>query len=75
MKKDIKQIRGESIEKLVKEAQKIREEIAKEKLEARVNQPKDTNKLFLKRKKLAVILTVLGEKRELETINKIKTIK
>lgn len=75
MKKYIKQIRDESIERLEKDAQRIREEIAKEKLEAKVNQPKDTNKLFLKRKKLAVILTILSEKKELENIKKIKIAK
>jgi len=72
MKKITKEIREKNIRELEKESQKLREEIAKGKLEAKVNQPKNTNGLFIKRKKLAVVLTVLGEKKEIESLKQIK---
>ena len=40
------------------------EEIAKLQLSFKSNPPKDTNLLMKKRKQLAVLLTVLGEKEE-----------
>ncbi len=72
MKINIKEIREKSIKELEKESQKIREEIAKEKLEEKVKSSKNTNALFIKRKKLAVILTILGEKKEIESLKQIK---
>lgn len=64
MKKIRLELKGKSTGELEKEAQKLREEIAKLKLELRVNPPKDTNMLFKKKKKLAVILTLINESKE-----------
>ncbi len=58
MKKLSKEFKGKSLEDLQKEEKKIREEMAKLKLEQMVNPAKDTNLLFKKRKRLAVILTL-----------------
>lgn len=65
MKKITKELTEKTIKELEKEAQKLREEIAKEKLEFKVNRPKNTNSLFLKRKRLAVVLTILSQKNEM----------
>jgi ribosomal protein L29 len=68
MKKAIADLKTKSIKQLELEIGKLREEIAKLKLEIKINQPKDTNLLFKKRKQLARMLTVLTEKKELERI-------
>ena len=64
MKKNIKELKNKSVADLSKEEQKLRTEIAKLNLEAKVSPQKDTNLIFKKRKRLAVILTLLGEKKE-----------
>lgn len=69
MKKKISELKGKSKDELEKEVQALREEISKLKLEFKVNPAKDTNILAKKRKKLAVILTLIGEKKEIEKIN------
>ena len=69
MKKKISELKGKSKDELEKEVQALREEISKLKLEFKVNPGKDTNILAKKRKKLAVILTLIGEKKEIEKIN------
>ena len=63
MKKISREFKGKSVADLEKEEKKIREEIGKSKLELKVNPPKDSNALFKKRKKLAVILTLINEKK------------
>ena len=68
MKKAIADLKTKSIKQLEIEISKLREEIAKLKLEIKINQPKDTNLLFKKRKQLARMLTVLTEKKEIERI-------
>jgi ribosomal protein L29 len=70
MKKTTKELNSKTINELQLEAQKTREEIAKMKLELKVNPPKNTNLIFGKRKKLAVILTVLKQKEELAKLKK-----
>ncbi len=72
MKKLYTKIKSQSVKDLEKEIGKLRLEIAKAKLEAKVNPSKDTNSTFKKRKSLAVYLTVLTEKKELEKIQKTK---
>ena len=69
MKKKNLKLKDKAVGELEKEAQVLREEIAKIKLEFRVNPAKDTNILMKKRKQLAVTLTLIGEKKELEKIN------
>lgn len=69
MKKKNLKLKDKSIGDLEKDVQNLREEIAKIRLEFRVNPAKDTNLLMKKRKQLAVTLTLIGEKKEMEKIN------
>jgi len=64
MKKVTKIYHEKASKELVKDANLMREEIAKLQLSFKSNPPKDTNSLVKKRKQLAVILTVLSEKKE-----------
>lgn len=64
MKKITKMYHEKTSKELVKEADSLREEIAKLQLSFKSNPPKDTNSLVKKRKQLAVLLTVLSEKKE-----------
>jgi ribosomal protein L29 len=64
MKKITKIYSGKIIKELEKDANLMREEIAKLQLSFKSNPPKDTNSLVKKRKQLAVLLTVLSEKKE-----------
>lgn len=68
MKKSISEYKDKSVKELEKQEILLREEIGKIAQEFRVSPPKDTNIVFKKRKKLAVLLTVLSEKRELEKL-------
>lgn len=65
-----KELLEKTIAGLQKEADEIREELARLALSSRVNSPKDTNMLGKKRKKLAVVLTILKQKKDLELLNK-----
>lgn len=64
MKKTTKIYSGKTVKELEKDASSIREEIAKLQLSFKSNPPKDTNSIVKKRKQLAVLLTVLSEKKE-----------
>lgn len=68
MKKLTKEVTDKSIQELTKEAQKIREEIAKLMVEQKVKPQKDTNFIAKKKKQLAVILTILQGKKDLELL-------
>lgn len=70
MKKIVKDLKAKTISELEKDKLFLVEEIAKLKLSEKVIPQKDKNLLFKKRKKLAVLLTVLTEKKELEKIKK-----
>lgn len=72
MKKLTKELREKSITQLEKELLALQLEITKGKLSFKSNPPKDTNVIFKKRRKAAQILTVLGEKKELEIMKKQK---
>ena len=63
MKNIRSEFKGKAVGELEKEVGKLREEMAKLKFEIKVNPPKDTNALFKKRKRLAVVLTLMGEKK------------
>lgn len=65
MKKLTKELTGKTIKELEKQSQVLREEIAKLVLNQRVNPAKDTNVVVKKRKELAVVLTILLQKKEL----------
>lgn len=64
MKKRVKELKEKTIKELENEAKELREEIAKINVESKINPSKDSNFLVKKRKKLAVILTILTEKKE-----------
>jgi ribosomal protein L29 len=70
MKKITKTYREKTSKELEKEALSLREEIAKLRLSFKSNPPKDTNLLMKKRKQLAIILTILVEKNEVESLKK-----
>lgn len=68
MKKVINELKQKTIKELEQEVNNLRQEIAKLKIETKVNPPKDTNFLVKKRKKLAQLLTILTEKKEAEKL-------
>lgn len=70
MKKIVKDLKAKTISELEKDKMSLIEEIAKLKLSEKVIPQKDKNLLFKKRKKLAILLTILTEKKELEKIKK-----
>lgn len=68
MKKLTKELKSKSLVELEKEVNILREEIAKSKLESKVKEQKNTNLIKKKKKKLAVTLTVITEKKEIEKL-------
>jgi ribosomal protein L29 len=68
MKKEVKELKQKTIKEIEKEISNLRQEIAKLKIETKVNPPKDTNLLRKKNKKLGRLLTVLTEKKEEEKL-------
>ncbi len=64
MKKFTKELTGKTIKELEKQTQALREEIAKMTLNEKVNPGKDTNSLRKRHKQLAVILTIITQKKE-----------
>jgi len=60
-KTEIEELRNKAVRELKKEIDQIREEMAKLRLNSKVNPVKDTNLVMKKRKRLAVILTIIGE--------------
>jgi len=72
MKKIINELREKNSKELEKEKNDLYEEIAKYRVEKKINMQKDTHTMAKKKKKLAVILTLLTEKKELESLNKKK---
>jgi ribosomal protein L29 len=73
MKKEVEELKQKTIKEIRKEIEKVRQEIAQLKLEQKINPPKDTNILRKKRKKLAVLLTILKEKEDIENLSKNKS--
>ena len=71
MKKTEKDLKDKSIVELKKEADALYQDIAKLQLELKVNPVKDTNNLPKKRKHLAVILTLMNEKKNLEVVKRL----
>lgn len=68
MKKLTKEYTNKSIKELEKLVLTLREDIAKTKLNEKVNPSKDSNVLPKKKKQLAVVLTILAQKKELEAM-------
>ncbi|OGK38292.1 hypothetical protein A3F03_01835 [Candidatus Roizmanbacteria bacterium RIFCSPHIGHO2_12_FULL_41_11] len=69
MKKLTTELNKNTIKELEREIQAAKEEIAKMRLDIKANPPKDTNALMKKRKRLAVSLTVHGQKKDAESNN------
>ena len=72
MKKSTKELQSKSIKELEKTGVSLHEEIAKSRLQEKVSPGKDTNAIHKKKKHLAVILTVISQKKELEALQKSK---
>jgi ribosomal protein L29 len=70
MKKFITELQSKNTKDLEKEIVSLRVELAKDRLNAKVNPAKDTNALFKKRKRLAKLLTVVSQKQETESLQK-----
>ena len=68
MRKLTKQYREKTVKELTKEITGLEEEITKLKLVQKGTPAKDTNILIKKRKQLAVLLTILTEKKETEKL-------
>jgi len=66
MKKITKEWLNKTIKEVELEIENLRKEIARLRLESRLGSNKDTNLLFKKRKKLAQMLTILTQKKEIE---------
>ncbi|PIS15759.1 50S ribosomal protein L29 [Candidatus Roizmanbacteria bacterium CG09_land_8_20_14_0_10_41_9] len=68
MKKTIGDLRDKSLEALQNEVAQMGEELAKLQLERGVNPTKDSNLIPKKKKRLAVALTIISEKKKLQTL-------
>ena len=64
MSKISSELNKKTIDELEKEAQSLRDEITKLKLSTKINPIKDTNLIFKKRKRLAVVLTLINQKNQ-----------
>lgn len=62
MKKTVTELQVKSVQELEKEAQTLRDEIAKLTIESKVKPEKNTNLSFNKKRRLAVILTLVTQK-------------
>lgn len=62
MKKTTNEFKNKSEKELSKQIEALRREITKEVIESKISPSKDTNSLTKKRKKLAVVMTVLRMK-------------
>jgi len=65
MKKDVKDLMDKELKILEKEKQDLIKEIAQAKINNIVNKFKDTNTIVKKQKQLAVLLTIINQKRSL----------
>lgn len=70
MRKSVKEFKSKTVIELEKQRTLLVEEIAKLRLSEKAAPQKDTNLLMKKRKQLAVMLTVLTEKKEAEALKK-----
>lgn len=61
MKKTMSELRQKEVKELIKEKEKLAQEIGKLSLEHNTNPAKDTNMIYKKKKKLAQILTIIKE--------------
>lgn len=66
--KEIEKIKDMVPADLQKEVLVLKKDMAKAALENHVNQPKNSNLISIKKKKLAVLLTVLNQKKVQKTV-------
>lgn len=60
MRKITKELQGKKVGELEKEVNTLREEIARYRVDAVANQPKDKNVVQKKKKRLAQVLTIIS---------------
>lgn len=68
MKKINRDLKDKALKELEKAAADLYQEIAKLTLDLKVSPGKDTNQLAKKRQRLAIILTLIQEKKNIEAI-------
>lgn len=66
--KEIEKIKDMSIADLQKEVLVLKKDMAKASLDGHVNQPKNSNLMSTKKQKVAVLLTVLNQKKVQKTV-------
>lgn len=74
MRKIAQELRVKNLQELLKEEEKLREDIAKTSLDFQVNLPKDTNSIYKKKKRLAVLLTLVNQKKGEELVKNVKKV-
>ncbi len=70
MKKTVKDLKTKTVAEIEKQKTLLKEEITKLSWSEKASPQKDTNLLAKKKKQLAVLLTVLTEKKEVESLKK-----
>lgn len=61
--KELQKLRDQNADELRLSAQKLKDEIARLSIEGSVNKPKNSNALGAKKRELAVMLTIINEKK------------
>jgi len=61
--KELQKLRDQNANELRLSAQKLKDEIARLSIEGSVNKPKNSNALGAKKRELAVMLTIINEKK------------
>lgn len=74
MRKIAKEIQARSIKEIQSDEKILRQELVKLSLDFRVNQPKDVNSVQKKKKRLAVLLTILNQKKVEEGLKKAQAV-
>lgn len=62
MKKEVQDLKQKAVKELQTEVEKLRSEVAKSRLDLKVNRQKDTNIISKKRKRLAMLQTLINQK-------------
>ncbi len=70
MKKSLKELMNKSVGELTREKNDLRDEVTKLMLDMKVNKPKNTNQISPKKKRIALISTLLTEKMKKEIVSK-----
>lgn len=62
MKKSVQDLKQKDVKELQTEVEKLRSEIAKDRMEMKAHRPKDTNIVSKKRKRVAMLQTLINQK-------------